>query len=309
MQQYSLLLFYILLLSYNYPLLSGIKINEKMFSQKLKLPQCIVNNKNKVKYCGHEVTNFVLNEQPELNKKKLITISPGGFKGFYMLGIVSYIKAYYDLPKEEYIFSGSSAGAWNALVMTYKGDGDYLFKMMYEIVREINKDFKKGSILTMQIKLRNMILNNFCEDDFALDNLFIGITHFRYFIPHTTIYTGFDSLSDAIDCCMASSHIPVLTGDIMNKYRGLNAFDGGFSKYPYLNLINPVLEIKPSIWNSALLPCIPPPKFYKNKYNPTPKCIEEFTTLFSKNIYDLVELFELGFLDTFENKHILDSIF
>ena len=166
----------------------------------------------------------------------------------------------------------------------------------------------------MQKRLRDMLLNNFCDEDFALDNLFIGITHLKFFIPHTIIYSGFESLSDAIDCCMASSHIPVLTGDIVNNYRGFNAFDGGFSKYPYLNLIKPILEIKPNVWSSALLPCIPPPPKFCGaerkgvvKYKPT--YIEEFTTLFSKNIYDLVELFELGFLDTFENKEVLDSIF
>jgi len=52
--------------------------------------------------------------------KKLITISPGGYKGVYMYGICSYIKENYNL--SDYIFSGASAGAWNSLMMTCKKD-------------------------------------------------------------------------------------------------------------------------------------------------------------------------------------------
>lgn len=310
MHQYSFLLLCVFLFSNNYSLFYGIKFHKKIFSKfygggsevkpikPLSLPQCIVNNKNKKSYCGNNATQFILNENPELLEKKLITISPGGYKGFYMLGITSYIKAHYDLSPDKYIFSGSSAGAWNALILSYKGDKKYLLRSIYSIVFEVNRDFKQGSIHTMQKKLRAMILNHFRDEDFAFDNLFIGVTHLYFLMPHTTIYTGFENLSDAVDCCMASSHIPILTGDCVNNYRGLKAFDGGFSKYPYLNLIKPTMEITPDIWSST---------FFKKKGKSM--SIDDFTTLFSKNIYDLIELFELGFFDTIRNKALLDYIF
>jgi len=55
-----------------------------------------------------------------VGEKKIIAISPGGYHGFYMMGISNYIKENYDL--SNYLFTGASAGAWNALFMTYKGD-------------------------------------------------------------------------------------------------------------------------------------------------------------------------------------------
>ena len=67
----------------------------------------------------------------------LISISPGGFKGFYMLGITSYIKKNYDL--SNYIFSGASAGAWNALLMAYKGDVDHFIDNVLDIKTDLSK--------------------------------------------------------------------------------------------------------------------------------------------------------------------------
>ena len=49
---------------------------------------------------------------------KIISISPGGFKGFYQLGISSYIKDNYYT--ENILFTGASAGAWVSLMMVYK---------------------------------------------------------------------------------------------------------------------------------------------------------------------------------------------
>jgi len=53
-----------------------------------------------------------------LSNKKIISISPGGLKGFYLLGVLTYIKQNYNL--ENYIFTGASAGSWVSLFMSYK---------------------------------------------------------------------------------------------------------------------------------------------------------------------------------------------
>jgi hypothetical protein len=109
------------------------------------------------------------------------------------------------------------------------------------------------------------------------------------------IYTQFETLEDAIDCCIASSHIPWLTGNFTHKYNNLLTFDGGFSKHPYLNISKPVLHITPSLW-------IPQkPTSMKN--------IHDYTTLFSKDQYQFDEIYDKGYEDSYKNKDFLDKIF
>ena len=67
---------------------------------------------------NHLFNRFIIKTQN--NKKKLITITPGGYKGFYTLGICHYIKENYNL--ENYYFSGASAGSWNALFLSFKSN-------------------------------------------------------------------------------------------------------------------------------------------------------------------------------------------
>ena len=52
--------------------------------------------------------------------KKLIILTPGGLYGFYTLGVSCYIKNHYNLT--DFIFSGSSAGSWNSLFLSYQGN-------------------------------------------------------------------------------------------------------------------------------------------------------------------------------------------
>ena len=100
-------------------------------------------------------------------------------------------------------------------------------------------------------------------------------------------------MDDAINCCIASSHIPLITGGLTNIYRNIYSFDGGFSKYPYLNISKSVLHITPSMW----------------KHNSQHKqlTIGELTTLFSKDKYNFTELIKNGFNDASINKNYLDE--
>lgn len=70
----------------------------------------------------------------------------------------------------------------------------------------------------------------------------------KNFRPVTNIFSEFNSLEDAINCCIASSHIPFITGGITNRYHNMYTFDGGFSDYPYLNFTENVLHITPGMW-------------------------------------------------------------
>ena len=227
----------------------------------------------------------------QLLKKHLITISPGGFKGFYMLGVCTFIKEHYDL--NQYMFSGASAGAWNALYMTFKGEPYSFVKTILDpSIQQLS------SSVQIKTKIKEKILSTFSEKDFDLDKLSVSVSSFQKYKMKPVLYSGFHCLEDAINCCIASSHIPFITGGLTNKYNNLYAFDGGFSKYPFSSLenIKPILHITPDIWKK------PPKKTWIQK----PFRITEYTTLLSRKQYNFEELYEDGYADTEKHKFILD---
>lgn len=119
--------------------------------------------------------------------------------------------------------------------------------MVDEILNYNYSDIK--SIIELQLMLKEKFLNNYNDIDFRLDEIYIGVTVLKGFSLSTNIFYNFDNLEDVINCCIASSHIPFLTGGIINKYNNEITFDGGFSNFPYLNLNNTILNINPSIWD------------------------------------------------------------
>jgi hypothetical protein len=226
---------------------------------------------------------------PHLFGKKILSISPGGYKGFYVFGICKYIKETYDL--SDYVFSGASAGAWNSLVLCSKYNiDDVQNKILDPSLMQLR------SANQLELTLKNRILKNYRTEDFELDRLFIGVTTLEKYKSNTVIYNGFENLEDAINCCIASSHIPFLTGGLTNVYRKTFSFDGGFSRYPYLNTTVPILHIHPNLLNH----------FSQNKslFN-----ISDYTTMFSKNNFPFETMIENGYLDAMRNKQYLDSIF
>jgi len=204
-----------------------------------------------------------------------------------MSGVCKYIKTHYDL--DNVVFSGASAGAWISLILTYKGNPDDIYKVLFS-----SNVFGPTSISHVEELIRECLLANYTTNDFDLVRLYVGVTTFQHWSFEKVIYTNFDSLADAIDCCVASSHIPFLTGGIIHTYRNIVSFDGGFSHYPYLNDIAPTLHITPEIWN-------------KNKTDAWK--LENFTTLLSRDKYNFTENLNEGYRDTLENKHIIDLLF
>lgn len=220
--------------------------------------------------------------------RKTILISSGGFRGFYMFGICKFIKKNYNL--DPYVFSGASAGAWLSLFLSFRGNVDefekYLIDDSLQSIQSIHK---------METTMKDKLLKKYTTDDFDLKKLYVGVTTFTPFnYANTCVFTNFENLEDAIDCCIASSHIPMVTGGLSNMYYDLYTFDGGFSKWPYLNSSKPVLHITPFFWD----------KIVYSKLD-----IEAYTTLFSRKNYDFGELVVQGYFDTFENKQYLDSVF
>ena len=202
----------------------------------------VLNKQNKF-YDSNNITNFI---EENLNNNVTISISPGGVKGFYLMGTCCFIKENYDLNK--YIFTGASAGSWNSLLMTYKGE----LQNIIDLIHKVDYDNIK-SLYELQLNLKNIILNNFNNDDFDLNKLFIGVTVFTKFKFKTYIYSYFDNLEDAIDCCIASSHIPFITGKFLYKYKNKYSFDGGFSNNPYFDYIKKAIHITPDIWKKLVV--------------------------------------------------------
>ena len=244
--------------------------------------------------------------------KEMICISPGGFKGFYLMGIISYIKKHYNL--NNYVFSGASAGAWNAVLFTYKGD---LRQLIHKIIDNKPIIYKNESIRDFELLIKNRILENSKTDDYDLSSVYIGVTTFKnpfntptseilnkygiisitnsHLCLTTSVYSNFNDLEDALDCCIASSHIPFVTGNLLNKYKNQYVFDGGLFRNPYYNMIESSLQITPSMWEN--------PNTKKKWFN-----IEDYTTLLSKEKYNFYDLFEKGYSDTKNNSEKLNKI-
>jgi len=241
-------------------------------------------------YKHNEVDKFLHNNE-FIQNKKLISLSPGGYKGFYVLGICKYIKENYNL--DNYVFSGASAGAWNSLILSFRGDFNDIEQHL------VDKQIQHArNLYEMEHMLKYKILTKYTSDDFDLQRLFIGVTTMQKYNYNTTIFSGFNNLEDALNCCIASSHIPLVTGGLTNVYRNFISFDGGFSKYPYLNITTPVLHITPSIWE----------KKDKNDKN-AKMSISDYTTIFSKNKFVFADMVNQGYKDASENKETLDKIF
>jgi hypothetical protein len=258
--------------------------------------ECININGNKWLCDDH---TLYLKDNEYIKDKKLISISPGGFKGFYMLGITTFIKENYGL--DNFIFSGASAGAWNSLFMTYKHDPiEFVIGMLDDKLNDAI------SIIDLEYVIKYKILNKYSENDFDLKRLFIGVTSFEKLKIKTHIFSDFDTLEDALNCCIASSHIPYITGStFLNKYQNMNTFDGGFSKYPYLNVIKPSLHITPGMWKDENQENNQ--KTYVEKLLRLQTHVSDYTTLFSRSKYNFTDLFDKGYSDAKKNKLFLDN--
>ena len=234
-------------------------------------------------------------DEPFYNK--LITVSPCGLHGFYLLGISSYIIENYKL--DNYVFSGTSAGAWISMIFSYKGNHQDLIN---DILRVSSID-PNQNIKVLGHHLKTLFLTKYKNEDFDLNKIFISVTEINTekFIIDTklVIHHDFKTLEDAVECCIASSHIPLVTGNLYRKYKNKNTIDGGFSNYPYLNTIKPSLHIYPFVFNKT------PPTKEEYDINQLKLFVELF--MFSK--LDFTSLYNDGYNDAIQNKQILDNIF
>jgi len=174
--------------------------------------------------------------------KKILHITPAGLYGFYDAAICWFIKDRYQL--SEYIFNGASAGAWNSLFMVYKNNDTKLLNAIFDNLDKNNI----RSIKSVQQYLKKIILLKTTMQDFELDKLFITVCVLENNKLNNYVYTDFESLESALDCCIASSNIPFLTGDMIFKYQNKISYDGGFLSKSYIITKEPDFIITNSLF-------------------------------------------------------------
>lgn len=274
---------------------STIETKNKNKLHALTLPTAKLENKKyeqKIIFIKSNITYDLTNEpsdtqmidnsivKTKLLDKKILHITPGGLYGFYDTAICKIIKEKYNL--EDYIFNGASAGSWNSLLMVYKYDHNKLIKIIFDTFEQN----KIKCIKTTQQELKNIILSNTNTEDFELDKLFITVCVWNNNKINNYVYTDFETLECAINCCIASSNIPVLTGDMIHRYRGKISYDGGFLSPSHIIIKKPDFIISNSL-------------FGKKRF---------FTSLFDSK-KNVSHLYLEGLTDSLDNISHLDDIF
>ena len=219
-----------------------------------------------------------------LMNAKIINIYPGGLHGFYMMGICKYIKNNYKL--NDYKFYGASAGSWNGLYLTFKDKDKYSDQKFIENIENTMIDERPKSIYKLQLKIKEQLLENYNIDDFDIERLYISVAEIEkpIFRIKKRIYNNFESLDDVTNCCIASSHLPIISGKLSYKYNDHYCLDGGIFSNPFLNLENKnVLNIRPFMWKRE--------KKYKNNL---------------KEI-DIKQSIEFGYEEAHKNREFLNT--
>ena len=219
----------------------------------------------------------------EYISKKILYVAPGGLRGFYTLGITTYIKENYNL--ENYSLYGASAGAWNALYLSYKNDSTiYLNNLDF-----ISKN-NYSNLFELQKSMKDTFSDIYNEEDFYINNLNIYVTVFGKNGFRKSLINDFTELDDVMDCCIASSHIPLVSKPVIfQDYNNMLCVDGGmFNKLVdhNNNFLVPDIYITPCMWNNN--------KIIK---------WDNLKTL------DVLKLVEMGYQDSYKNKYWLDTKF
>ena len=223
--------------------------------------------------------------------KKIISIAPAGLGGFYLLGIISYIKQHYDTT--DYTIIGASAGAWVSLPMIYNGNID-------TIVDDIMTNYSQSylnippdetsnahTLFDIQYSLKRILLSSYKTSDFDLSRLNIATSVLNINGLRHIIINNIHDIESAISCCFASSHIPFVTGNGLFKIDNTLFFDGGLFEFPPTS-INTYFTISSDMWGYHVSDIFTIKKYSKD---------------------GLVELYNKGYEDTKEHKYVLDLYF
>ncbi len=145
-----------------------------------------------------------------------ILLSPGGFKGIYMIGICHYVKNHF--PVRDKSIAGFSCGSFNALFMRLNPRLDHVF------LRHMFAMDKNASIHKILTDTVHTVRDHFVYEDFDLRQTHIGVTTLK----GIELYRDFSCMSDLLACCKSSSFIPFVTQrEGLLFYKNKMTFDGG----------------------------------------------------------------------------------
>lgn len=154
----------------------------------------------------------------DLDVKPDIVIGPGGYNGFYQLGICHYIKNHFNYSDKK--IYGFSAGSWAGLFLCLKKH------KTNECIRKIFKNIKYTSTLPQISNSIKLSLAEFKDDDFNLSNLYVCMTQFNN--NNLYVKNDFLSLNDCVNSCGASSFVPFITyNELFYFYNHKLVVDGG----------------------------------------------------------------------------------
>jgi len=185
----------------------------------------------------HIINNKILN-------KDVITLSPAGIYGYYDIGTCMSLLKNFDLKNK--IFCGASAGSWNSLFLSYKKK--HKIDNFMDTILKNTADIPTYSFKTLQQKIKDTITSNYDSDDFDLHKIYISVAVLENFHLTNYIYTDFNNLEEVLDCCIASSNIPFITGDLILKYKNKITYDGGYFDNRYLPIKKHLFNINSSMW-------------------------------------------------------------
>lgn len=146
-----------------------------------------------------------------------IVLSPGGYNGFYQLGICHYIKNHFTFDDKKII--GFSAGSWAGLFLCLHKDKSN------ECVRNIFKQINKCCRLSKIPSILKNAIEKYDYSDFNIKNLNIGMTNVHK--KNICIHNDFLTIQDCVNSCIGSAFVPYVTyNDLVYFYKHKFVLDG-----------------------------------------------------------------------------------
>lgn len=180
---------------------------------------------------------------------KSISITPGGLKGFYMLGICKYIKENYCL--DDFIFYGSSAGSWNALYLSLPFDDSQYFDKIIKIKPNQLDNLYDLETQLKQILLQDEHIGKYTHKQTPDNKCNICYSVYKKYKFKKIVKNNFQNWEDLIECCIASSHLPYISNNnLFYAYQNERCVDGGLFRTNYPKEIIPTLRISPKMFNN-----------------------------------------------------------
>lgn len=148
----------------------------------------------------------------------------------YSMGVIGYIKK--NIPIADYNITGTSGGAWCALLYTMEKDlsnHDELWD--FSVGKSVNRIYFHNDIRTFQSNVEKNLKLRYSNIDIESEALskisIISSNVVSLFNIRNEKKSNFDDINDLIDYCLCSSYIPYISGNSFSKkYKDKYYIDG-----------------------------------------------------------------------------------